>query len=137
MVRIIIGFAITCLANAIGLLVANLVLDDMSVTASAFLIAMLIFTIATIILQPLVLKIALKNSVAKPLLGGTALVTTLVGLIVTAVITDGMHISGLSTWVVATVIVWFASMLAAILLPVFLVKKAVNNNGPNITTYGH
>ena len=134
MIRMLISFGIRLLANAVGLIVANLVLDDMELNASGFIIAVLIFTVAQVILQPLIVKIAMTN--ANALMGATALVTTLVGLTITDLVSDGLSITGFVTWCLATVIVWAAALIAALILPLILVKKAVNNNNasPNPTT---
>ena len=134
MIRMLISFGIRLLANAVGLIVANLVLDDMELNASGFVIAVLIFTVAQVILQPLIVKIAMTN--ANALMGATALVTTLVGLIITDRVSDGMSINGFVTWCLATVIVWAAALVAGLILPLILVKKAVNNNNPNTTPAG-
>ena len=136
MIRMLISFGIRLLANAVGLIVANLVLDDMELNASGFIIAVLIFTVAQVILQPLIVKIAMTN--AQALLGATALVTTLVGLIITDLVSDGLSITGFVTWLLATVIVWGAALIAGLLLPLILVKKAVsdNNSGRNPATSG-
>ena len=137
MIRMLISFGIRLLANAVGLIVANLVLDDMELNASGFVIAVLIFTVAQVILQPLIVKIAMTN--ANALMGATALVTTLVGLIITDLVSDGLSITGFVTWCLATVIVWAAALIAGLILPLILVKKAVNNNNatnPNPTTLG-
>ena len=137
MIRMLISFGIRLLANAVGLIVANLVLDDMELNASGFIIAVLIFTVAQVILQPLIVKIAMTN--AQALMGATALVTTLVGLIITDLVSDGLSISGFVTWCLATVIVWAAALIAGLILPLILVKKAVDNNkatNPNPTTLG-
>ncbi len=136
MIRMLISFGIRLLANAVGLIVANLVLDDMELNASGFIIAVLIFTVAQVILQPLIVKIAMTN--AQALMGATALVTTLVGLIITDLISDGLSITGFVTWCLATVIVWAAALVAGLILPLILVKKAVtdNNTSPNTTTLG-
>ncbi|HEY5876477.1 MAG TPA: hypothetical protein VIT64_14320 [Ilumatobacteraceae bacterium] len=134
MIRMLISFGIRLLANAVGLIVANLVLDDMALDVSGFVIAVLIFTVAQLILQPLIVKIAMTN--AQALMGATALVTTLVGLIITDLVSDGLSITGFVTWCLATVIVWAAALIAGLLLPLILVKKAVDNNnsGPNPAT---
>jgi hypothetical protein len=68
-------------ANAIGLLVANALLDDMSVDGSAFVIAVLIFTGIEVLVQQLITQIAIKN--ANALVGSSALIATPIGLIVT------------------------------------------------------
>ena len=36
---------------------------------------------------------------------------------------DGLEIDGLSTWVVATLIVWGASLVTTLLLPIFVFKS--------------
>jgi len=134
MVRMLISIGIRLAANAVGLIIAAAVLDDMKLNGAAFVIAVAIFTVAEVILQPLITKIAMQN--ARALMGGTALVTTLVGLIITDLISDGLSITGFVTWLLATVIVWAAALIAGLLLPVILVKKAVSNDGRNVTTFG-
>ena len=123
MVRMLIRFVLSCAGSAIGLWVGSLILDGMSVDGMSFFIAALIFTISTAILQPFITKMALKN--ADFLMGGTALVTTLVGLIITDLLSDGMSIDGLSTWLLATLIVWLCTVLAAVILPMIFLKKTV------------
>lgn len=125
MLRLIVSFAIHLVANAVGLLVANLVLDDLTIDAGPFLWAVLIFTVVETVAGPLIMKIALQN--AKGLMGGIALVVTFVGLLVTEIIADGFDINGASTWIAATVIVWFAAMLAGLIIPVILVKRGVES----------
>jgi putative membrane protein len=44
---------------------------------------------------------------------------------VTVAVSDGLDISGLFTWVLATVIVWAAALLAGFILPAIFVKRAV------------
>lgn len=135
MVRMLITIAIRLAANAVGLIVAAALLDDMELNGAGFVIAVVIFTIAEVILQPLVMKIAMKN--AQALMGGTALVTTLISLILTDLISDGLSISGFVTWLLATLIVWLATLLAGWLLPAIFLKKAVDERrSGNTTTYG-
>lgn len=123
MVRLPISAAVHLGANAIALLVASLVLDDFSIDATAFLFAALIFTVVEVIAQPLIQKIALRN--VQALVGSVALITAFVGLAVTDLISDGLSITGLWTWVLATIIVWLAGTLAGVILPALFVKKAV------------
>jgi putative membrane protein len=125
MLRLLISAVLYLAANAIGLLVAAAVLEDMSVSGGAFVIAVVIFTLVSVIAQPLLTQMALKNAGA--LRGSTALIATLVGLIVTDLVSDGLSISGALTWVLATVIVWAAALLAGLLLPLLIVKRAVSD----------
>jgi Flp pilus assembly protein TadB len=46
---------------------------------------------------------------------------------VTALVSDGLQITGLSTWVLATIIVWLAALIAGLILPLILVKRAVSD----------
>lgn len=125
MIRLLIRIGLSLLGNALGLWVASLILSDMSVSGTAFVIAVIIFTVLTAVIQPLITKMAMQNAPA--LQGSSALVTTFIALLITELVSDGLTISGLSTWIFATVIVWFFTMLAAWLLPMFLLKEAVDN----------
>ena len=121
MIRMLISAAVHLAANAVGLLVAALVLEDMTLDATAFVVAVVIFTVVEVIAQPFFTSLAMKG--ASYLQGATALVTTLVGLIITTLVSDGLQISGLGTWVAATLIVWVGALLAGMLLPVLFVKS--------------
>jgi uncharacterized membrane protein YvlD (DUF360 family) len=126
MIRLLVGFAIQLAANALGLLVADWVLDDVTITGSAFLVAVVIFTVVYAIAQPFLTQMAL--SAAAALRGATALVATLIGLIVTSLLSDGLSISGGLAWIEATVIVWIVSLLGTLILPLIFVKKKVQEN---------
>lgn len=121
MVRLVLGMLVQLIANAIGLIVAANVLDDMALDASGFLVAVLVFTLVNVLVLPLVQKTALTKSTA--LMGSTALVAALIALIVTVVVTDGLQIEGLATWLLATIIVWAAALAATLLLPVLVFKR--------------
>ncbi len=121
MLRFLAAVVLRLLANAAGLLIAAALLDGFTVTAAAFVAVVVIFTAIEVVLDPLILKISIRYAPA--LRGGVALVTTFVGLVVTTIVSDGLTISGLSTWVVGTLIVWLGGVLAALILPLFLFKK--------------
>ena len=125
MIRLLISAVLYLAANAIGLLVANALLDDVSIEAAAFVIAVVIFTVVEVVIQPLITQIAMRHS--RALLGSSALIATLIGLVVTTLVTDGMSIDGAVTWVLATVIVWAAALVAGLILPAIFVKTAVTN----------
>ena len=124
MIRMLIGFGIQLLANALGLLVAAWVLSpDMEVSGTAFVIAVVIFTVVYAIAQPFLTQMAVSKVPA--LRGGVALIATLVGLIITAAVSDGLMIDGVTTWILAALIVWVVSLIGTLLLPLVLVKKTV------------
>ena len=102
MVRLAASAFIAVLGNAVALIVTSLILDDVALDAAGFFIALAVYTVAVLLMQPLVRQVALKNAPA--LLGSSALVATLVSLIVTVILTDGLRITGAVTWVMATVL---------------------------------
>ena len=70
MIRLLIGAGIELLANALGLIVAAVVLDDLTITGAAFVVAVLIFTGVEVLVDPLLTRIALTSVPA--LRGGVA-----------------------------------------------------------------
>ena len=125
MVRLLVRGLLALIANAVGLYAASLVLDGFDIDGTGYITAVVIFTLATVVLGPLVVKIAFRSLPA--LMGGIALVTTLVGLIITDAISDGLTISGLDTWVLATLIVWLCSLLATVILPLVMFKQILSD----------
>ena len=121
MIRLLLRTVLALLGNALGLWIASLILDDMSISGAAFVLAVVIFTVLTVVLQPLITKVAMQNAPA--LQGSSALVTTLLALVITDLVSDGLSISGAITWVLATVIIWLVTMVAGVLLPMFLFKE--------------
>lgn len=125
MIRFLLRTVLALLGNALGLWIASLILDDMSISGTAFIVAVIIFTVLTVVLQPLITKTAMQNAPA--LQGSSALITTLLALVITDLVSDGLSISGLVTWVLATIIIWLVTMLAAVLLPMFLFKELLED----------
>lgn len=125
MIRLLASLVLNILSSAVGLFVASLLLDGFSINGMAFVIAVLIFSAIEVILDPLITKLAIKNVPA--LRGGVALVTTFVSLLITNLVSDGISISGINTWVLATLIVWLFSLIATLLLPLVLFKKTLEN----------
>ena len=117
--------ALSLLASALALLVASVLLTGFAINGLAFVVAVCIFTASTTILEPLITRIATQN--APYLLGGIALVTTFVGLLVTTIITDGLSIMGIGTWVMATLITWLATVVGSLILPRFLFKEVLGS----------
>jgi hypothetical protein len=114
-------------ASAIGLIVAAWLLEGVTLSASGFLVAVAVFTLAKVILGPLVFKLSFKY--ARALTGGIALVTTFVGLLVTTWLTSGLGIAGASSWVMATIVVWLFTVVAILLLPMVMFKKLLASPG--------
>jgi uncharacterized membrane protein YvlD (DUF360 family) len=120
-IRLLVRTVVALAGNAVGLIVAAVVLDDMEVDATSFVVAVVIFTIVLAVLQPFIaVQLRRINPAA---LGGVALIATFVALLITDVISDGFSISGITTWVAATVIVWVVSLVAVFVLPFLGLRK--------------
>ena len=125
MVRMLIRAAIKLGANAIGLIVAALILDKMSIDAGAFVVALLIFTAVEVVAEAVLQKAALGG--LRVFEGGVALLATFIGLVVTDVFSIGLSIRGVTTWLLATLVVWLGSVLGGMLLPALFLKDAAND----------
>jgi hypothetical protein len=110
---------------AIGLMVAAWVVPGVSVSASGFIVAVVLFSVAQATLSLLILK--LPHGFASLLLGGTGLALTLVALSLTSVLTHGLSIRGFASWVAATVVVWLVTTVGAISLPEVFVRSEVGS----------
>lgn len=119
----LIRVGLTLAGNALGLwLTAVLLDDDMSISGAAFVIAVVIFTVLTVVLVPIVTR--LTERYVDVLSGGSALVSTALALMLTAWISDGLSIDGLGTWLLATIIVWLVTaILGVVLARVFLPRS--------------
>jgi uncharacterized membrane protein YvlD (DUF360 family) len=114
MVRTLIKVGLTIAGNAIGLLVAAALLDDVKLDGAAFILAVIIFTVAELILEPFIEKMVTEHAERLRIL--TSLVTTFLALLVTDLLSDGLSIEGATTWLLATVIVWAGTLLAGVIL---------------------
>ncbi len=108
--------------NALGLWITAILLDDLSISGAAFLIAVVIFTILTIVLDPIVSRLAEKY--ADVLAGGTALISTALALLVTSWISDGLSIDGAGTWLLATILIWLVTAIVGVVLARLFLRTA-------------
>ena len=125
MVRFLASTALTLLGNAAGLIIAALLLPDFHIQPLGFVVSVLFFTAVEVLLSPFIFKMSLRYVPA--LRGGIALVTTFVGLVLTALFTNGLSIDGVTTWVIAPLIIWVSAVLAGVVLPMFMFKKILEN----------
>lgn len=90
---------------AAGLLLATAVLSKFSLDATALVEATIIFWIVHLVVQVLALRVLVRQpSVA--LAGLLALAATVVSLIIVNAIVSGLFITGIQTYVLATLIIW-------------------------------
>jgi putative membrane protein len=128
MIRLAASTLVTLISNMVALIVAALVLEGMTLSGTAFVVATLIFTGVELLISPLIRQTALTK--APVLLGSTALVASMIALLVTAVLNDGLQLVGLGTWAMAVVLVWMTGLAAKLLLPLVMFKKVLARNRP-------
>jgi hypothetical protein len=118
--KMLVRGVILVVAAAIGIKVADWVLDDVSVSWVSLLWVALIFTVLQALLAPIVERLATDKAPA--LLGGIGAASSFIALVLTALFTsnDKFWIHGVLSWVWAAVIVWLVTMLATLLLPVVI-----------------
>jgi uncharacterized membrane protein YvlD (DUF360 family) len=123
MIAFLIRAAIFLASAALGLWVASLLVEGFTLTASGFLVAVLVFALLQSILSPWILTMTRRY--ASALTGGVGLISTFIGLWVATLVGDGLTIDGGQAWLLGGVVVWIVTMLGTLLLPLVLVKKAV------------
>jgi putative membrane protein len=128
MLRLVARTILVLLANSIGLLVAAIILPGVVISPLGFIVSVIFFTAIEALLEPFILKIAIKYVPA--LRGGIALITTFVGLLITSWLTAGISITGLTNWVLAPLIIWVTVVIATIVLPLFMFKQLLGNVKP-------
>lgn len=116
--RLVTTILVQLIANAIALIVAAALLENMTLHLDGFFIAVGLFTVLTIIVSPAVRRATRERSAA--VVGSSSLITSLLALIGTSWLSKGLQIHGLGTWILAAVIVWFAGLVCAAILPRFL-----------------
>ncbi|WP_417554677.1 hypothetical protein [Microbacterium sp.] len=127
MIRFLIRTAISLGTAAVALLVCSWTLSDFGLSVGGFITAVVVFTIAQAVLGPFIFNIA--RQYASAILGGIGLVSTFVALLIASLFPGGLHISGVVTWVLATLIVWIITALGTWLLPLIFLKKKVVTEG--------
>ncbi len=107
--------------GAIALIVTHFALPGVTLHLAGFFIALGVFTLAHALFGPFVLNIAQRY--AAPLAGGVGLVATVLALWVATLFTGGIEIHGVSSWVLAPIIVWLITALGGWLFMAFYVDK--------------
>ncbi|WP_170431261.1 hypothetical protein [Ruegeria arenilitoris] len=110
--------------NAIGLLLAAILLPEFAIRPISFIVVVVVFTLVQWIAEPLILKLGEKR--APSIKGGIALIVTFVGLLVTDLVTNGLTIGGISNLLAATLLVWLGALIASVVLPIYVFKELRN-----------
>lgn len=126
MIRFLWSFAVNLVSAAAGLLIARLLLADLHLETSGFLVAVLVLTVAQAILAPFVFNMA--RQYAPALLGGIGIVSTMLALFVASLFPGGVTVTSFVTWVLAALIVWVVMALGGWLLLGWVLKRFVSRS---------
>jgi uncharacterized membrane protein YvlD (DUF360 family) len=107
--RLLVRVGLAVAANAVALLIAAALLDGVEINASGFMLVVVIFSIASLLITPIVTWIVVRR--VRALMGVVALVSTFVVLLITDLLSDGFSIEGALDWILAVLIVWVANLL--------------------------
>ncbi len=121
MIRFLLRVAVFLGSSAIGLLVASWLVPGVRLSTWGFIAAVVIFTVAQGILSPFFLKMASRY--ASAFLGGIGLVSTFVALLLASLLSNGLSIRGIGSWIAATVVVWLVTAVATVVLPVLVLRE--------------
>ena len=121
MIRFLLSVAISIVSATVALLVAAGIVDGVRMQPAGFVVAVLVFTAAQAILAPFVFNLARKY--ASAVLGGIGLVSTFLALLVATMFPNGLHISGITAWVITPLIVWIITALGTWILGIFVIKR--------------
>ncbi|MPV49257.1 MULTISPECIES: phage holin family protein [unclassified Pseudactinotalea] len=121
MIRSILRALIHLATAALGFLLAAFLLERLTLAASGFVVAVLVFTLAQALVSPFVVHQTQKRAAA--LMSGVGLISTFIALLLASLVPGGLTIAGLGTWILATVIVWFVTAVGGWILPPLLLKK--------------
>jgi hypothetical protein len=109
--RFFIGWLLGLAGNAIGLILASIILPDdqfsIELFSLSFFWAVLIFAILSALFTFIVLKFLIRN--AGSIVALTGLISTFFALLITSLVSDGLTINGWG-WVWGTLIVWICGM---------------------------
>ena len=109
--RFVIGWLLGLAGNAIGLVLAALILPEdqfaIELFSLSFFWAVLIFAILSALFTWIVLKFLIRN--AGSIVALTGLISTFLALLITSLISDGLTIGGWG-WIWGTLIVWVCGM---------------------------
>jgi len=106
-------------------LVAVWIVPGVSSSVPGFFVAVVVFAVTQAILSSSILK--LPHRYASLLFGGTGLALTIIALILASILTHGLTIVGMESWLTTTVVVWLATTIGAITLPELLIRHGAGS----------
>jgi hypothetical protein len=126
--RFIAWVVVELVTSAVALLIAATLVDGFDIDTLAFPIVVVVFTLIGALTQPVVEAFIKKN--AQLLARSIDLIAAFFTLLVTDLVSSNLNISGVSAWILGTLIVWGASLLTALIVGRWLFRRIA---GPSAT----
>ncbi|HPU12823.1 MAG TPA: phage holin family protein [Aeromicrobium sp.] len=108
--RLLITISTAALANALALGVSAWLLDGFALTTTWWLIAVVLFTVLSVVLRVAAVRLGSKWLRVTTITGGLLLTAVALALTDWIVPSSGFEITGWATWLVVTLIVWAAGV---------------------------
>jgi uncharacterized membrane protein YvlD (DUF360 family) len=121
MVRFLLQTAINLVMAAVGLLLADALIEGVELKPAGFVVAVAVFVVAQAIFTPFVFNMARKY--ASAILGGIGLVSTFIALWIATLFSNGLTIDGVSAWIFATLLVWIVTALGTWILGFLILQR--------------
>jgi peptidoglycan/LPS O-acetylase OafA/YrhL len=96
---------------AVGILLADVLLTGFSASVGAIIETTIVFWVVNLGVSFLALKVLVRNP-SVPMAGLLALASTILSLIIVNVLVSGLSLSGTTTYVFATLIIWITSAIS-------------------------
>lgn len=128
MLRPLIRLGIFLVSAAVGLWLASLIVSGMNLRlfGLGFIVAVVVFSVAQSLLTPWLFKVS--RSKAPAFIGGVGLISTFLALFIATLIpSSNLTITGVGSWLMATLVVWLVTALGAWLLPLWWLKEKKAN----------
>lgn len=98
---------------AVGILLADVLLTGFSASAGAIIETTIVFWVVNLAVSFLALKVLVRNP-SVPMAGLLALASTILSLIIVNILVSGLSLSGTTTYVFATLIIWITSAISVV-----------------------
>ena len=126
----IVARIVVCLAtSAIALLIAATVLDGFHISALTFPIVVVVFAAISAIVRPVTEALLERN--VRALSSFVGLIAAFLTLLVTDILSKGLTVNGVSTWIIGSLIVWGGQVVADMIVGPRLFRRiAREDRGP-------
>ena len=121
MIRFLVHIGVNLVTVAIGLLLAAWLIEGVTLQPTGFITAVAVLALAQGILGPFVFNVARRF--ASAILGGIGLVSTLLALFIATLMPDGLTITGVVAWALATLLVWVVTALGSWILGAIFLRR--------------